>query len=132
VEAAVRQVSGLERHIAGTHNSLEEINKAITVQLILLSLLRGDACRAGIYNRSCNLVVAALWKTTASPLDLRLEGEQCIARLRQITADRLFNCVATRPARFGARMKALQISLNFRKICAAEVLLVAQLNRHER
>jgi asparagine synthase (glutamine-hydrolysing) len=31
----------VERHIAGTHNYLEEINKALTVQLIFSSLLRG-------------------------------------------------------------------------------------------
>jgi len=30
----------VERHIAGTHNYLEEINKALTVQLIFSSLLR--------------------------------------------------------------------------------------------
>ncbi len=31
----------VERHIAGTHNYLEEINKALTVQLIFSSLLKG-------------------------------------------------------------------------------------------
>ena len=65
--------------------------------------------------------------------DLRLEREQCIARLREIAADGLFNCVAIPgPALFGARIKAPQIPLNFRKISAAELLSAAQLSRHER
>jgi len=30
----------VERHIAGTHNYLEEINRALTVQLVFATLLK--------------------------------------------------------------------------------------------
>jgi hypothetical protein len=73
------------------------------------------------------LTLAALGKATCQFLDLRLEREQCHVRLREIAVGGFFNCVAI-PALLGVRIKVPQIPLNFRKICAAELLLAAQLS----
>ncbi len=75
---------------------------------------------------------ATFGKACCQFLELRLEREQCIARLRETAADGLFNCVAIPAGPIGAGTKASQIPLSFRKICAAELLLAAQLSRHER
>jgi len=90
----------------------------------------GAAGWSGSYNLP--LTEAALGKASRQFQDLRLEREHCIAWLREIAADGLFNGVRSPLAPFGARLKAPQIPVSFRKICAAELLLAAQLSKHER